>query len=184
MRALPRWYPLLLLWSAAAVGEVAVRVPVVTQVQGVTFFRTSLTIANGSGNRPSGIQLRFSYRSPDGSFQTANLNVGTLGAHRTLFFEDIVQHLKTSGAIRPQDAGAPLFGTLLVTFDAAGFVTEDAIAEARTYSAAGGGTNGIAYIGRENTTAGAHTVKGALRNGAFGADGTTRANLGFVNEGG
>ena len=186
MRTLPgRTLLLLLLFPVTALADIAVRVPVVTQVQGAALFRTSLTVANGSGGHSADIVLRLSYRSlVDGTFQNVTLSEGSLLPHRTLFFEDIVQHFKDEGSIRSQDRTANLFGTLLVTFVASGQQLEDSIAEARTYSAAnGGGTNGIAYIGRNASTAGSDTIKGAVRNGAFGADGTTRANIGFVNEG-
>ncbi len=177
--------PLLLLASSAALADIDVRIPVVTQVQGVVFYRTSLMVGNGSSSRRPVIQMRLVYRSfVDGSIQSATLDEGQLAPHRVLTFDDIIQHFKDSGVIRPADQTAAIFGTLTVSFNANGQVVEDSIAEARTYSpGSGGGTNGIAYVGRNVVTAGSTTIKAAVRNGPLGSDGTTRANIGFVNEG-
>jgi hypothetical protein len=186
MRTL-RWAlaSLAVLGPASAFGDQVVRVPVVTQVQGAAFFRTSVTIGNGSGSRSVNIALRLIYRSPaDGTIQSVTLNEGTLQQSRVLFFEDIIQHFKDEGVIRVQDDDRGLFGTLQVTFVGLDFSLNESIVEARTYSPGGGGTNGIAYIGRKAETAGSEeAIRAALRNGTFGADGSTRANIGFVNEG-
>jgi hypothetical protein len=187
MKALVRSTALFLLCPAFALADISVRVPVVTQIQGAVFYRTSITGGNGNETLRPVIRMRLYYRSPvDGSFQSPTLALADpLLPHRTFFFEDIVQHFKNSGAIRAQDLNAAIFGTLVVTFEVFGMSTEDSIVEARTYSAApGGGTLGIAYIGRDIRTAGSERVKTAVRNGTFGTDGTTRANIGFVNEGG
>lgn len=184
MKALVRAITLLLLCPAFALADISVGVPVVTQIQGAVFYRTSITGANGHETLRPVVRMRLSYRSPvDGSFQTPTLTLdGPLLPHRTFFFEDIVQHFKNSGVIRAQDVNAAIFGTLLVTFEVFGQSLEDTIVEARTYSPApGGGTLGIAYIGRDVRTAGSARVKTAVRNGSFGTDGTTRANIGFVN---
>ncbi len=188
MRTLPgRFLLLLLLLSpVTALADISVRVPVVTQVQGVVLFHTSLTVGNGAGGRTPEISYRLAYRSlADGTFHNITLDGGSILPHRTVFFEDIIQHFKDSGVIRSQDRNIGIFGTLTVTFVDVAQQLEDSIVEARTYSSAsGGGTNGIAYIGRDIRTAGSETIKGAMRNGSFGADGTTRANIGIVNEGG
>jgi hypothetical protein len=163
-------------------------VPVVTQVQGLTFYRTSITISNGSASVTTPVTLLFSYRSPvDGSFQEATLDLSpNLGPRRVRFFDDIIQAFKDAGEIRSQDANAALFGTLLVTFNS---LAEDdkfeAAVVARTYSPApGGGTLGIAYAGRFFCSTGSRgRVIGAMRSGIFGNDGSTRSNLGIVNEG-
>ncbi len=177
--------PFLLLGPMAALADVDLRIPVVTQVQGAVFYRTSLMIGNGSSSRQPLIELRLVYRSSvDHTMQSATLQEGMLAPHRVLTFEDIIQHFKDSGVIRSVDRTAAIFGTLTVSFNANGQLLEDSIAEARTYSPAnGGGTNGIAYVGRNIVTAGSERIKAAVRNGPLGADGTTRANLGFVNEG-
>ena len=176
---------LLVLGSASATADILLRVPVVTQVQGAVFYRTSMTIGNAS-SQTANIILRLTYRSPaDGTMQTtAALNAGALPTSRTLYYEDMIETFKDQGLIRAADAGRALFGTLLVTFDANGLRVDECLAEARTYSpATGGGTNGIAYVGRDSLKAGSGTIKAAVRNGSFGGDGTTRANIGFVNEG-
>jgi len=177
--------PLAFLGAAAARADIDLRVPVGTQVQGVVFYRTSLMIGNGSGSRQPVIELRLTYRSPvDGTMQNATVNEGMLPPRRVLTFEDIIQHFKDEGVIRAADQNAAIFGTIRVSFDATGQALEDSIAEARTYSpGAGGGTNGIAYVGRNVVTARSRTLKTAVRNGPLGADGTSRANIGFVNEG-
>jgi hypothetical protein len=186
MRSL-RWIlvALLLLGPSSLGADIVLRIPVVTQVTGAVLYRTSLTLGNGgTGGASASVALRLIYRSPvDGTMQQANVNPGPLAANRILVYEDIIQFFKQSGAIRATDANAALFGTLRVTFDADNWPLVDSIAEARTYSAAsGGGTNGIAYIGRDVETAGSEVIKAAIRNGSFGPDGTTRANIGFVNE--
>ncbi len=168
---------------AAAVSQ---RVPVVTQVQGVVFYRTLLMIGVASGSPAIAPTLTLTYRSPvDATIQSPALQVGTPisgGTVRT--FEDVVQTFKDSGAIRPADMGAGIFGTL--TVDAPGLTLPSELSVvARTYSpGAEGGTNGIAYVGRDSGTSGsASRVLAFVRNGTFGSDGTTRANIGLVNEG-
>lgn len=176
---------LLLLGPAGAGADMFMRAPVVTQLQGAVFYKTSITIGQATAGNSAGITLRLSYRSPvDGTMQHVSLNAGQLGPYRVLFEEDIIERFKQSGLMRAADVNSPIFGTLLVTFDAADQSANESLVEARTYSPAnGGGTNGIAYIGRNRETAGSEIVKAAVRDGTFGADGTTRTNIGFVNEG-
>lgn len=186
MRTLrPAFLPLLLLGPAVAGADVLLRVPVVTQIQGAVFYRTSITIGNATGGHSTNIVMRLTYRSSvDGSIQNATLDAGSLLPYRVLFFEDIVQRFKDAGVIRAQDVNVAIFGTLRVTFDANDQSVNESLAEARTYSPAnGGGTNGIAYVGRDVRTAGSEIIKAAVRHGAFGSDGTTRTNIGIVNEG-
>lgn len=174
----------LLLSPLPVTATVNRRIPVVTQIQGAVLYRTSVTIGNGRGSGSTPVVMRLTYRSPvDGSLQAAFLSpAGPLSGRRVLVYEDIIQSFKDAGSIRAADLAATLFGTLLVSFEALDNV-EDAIVVARTYSAAtGGGTNGIAYVGVEAGTAGDDGLLTAVRNGAFGTDGTTRANIGFVNE--
>lgn len=174
--------------TSAASAATTKSVSVVTQVQGLTFYRTSITISNGSVFVTTPVNLLFSYRSPvDGSFEEAIVSLSpNLGPRRVRFFDDIIQAFKDAGAIRSQDANAALFGTLLVTFES---LSEDnkfeAAVVARTYSpASGGGTLGIAYAGRCFCQTGSQRrVIGSMRSGIFGNDGSTRANLGIVNEG-
>ena len=186
MHALQRLAATLLLLAPGVAGaDLLLRIPVVTQVQGVVFYRTSITIGNAtSGNTPN-IILKLTYRSPvDGSLQNAGLIQGQLSNYRAVFFEDIIQEFKDAGVIRPADVNSNLFGTLLVTFDANNQAISESLAEARTYSpATNGGTNGIAYVGRDTRTAGSEIIKAAVRDGEFGLDGSTRTNIGFVNEG-
>ena len=74
-------------------------VPVVTQLQGVTFYRTSITLSNGNPTATTPVEMLFSYRSPaDGTFQTATLALSpALGPNQVRFFEDIVQAFKDAG---------------------------------------------------------------------------------------
>jgi hypothetical protein len=161
-------------------------VPVVTQVQGATFYRTSITLTNGNETVTTPVVMTFSYRSPaDGSFQIATLALNpALGPKRVRFFEDIIQEFKNAGRIRSVDASEALYGTLLVDFEALD-IRREAGAVARTYSPApGGGTLGFAYEGRCFCAVGTtDRALGSGRNGAFGTDGSTRANLGIVNQG-
>lgn len=178
---------LAVLVSAAAANASVIRaVPVVTQVQGATFFRTSITLGNGNPVLTTPVDMMFSYRSPvDNTFQIAHLPLSPdLGPHRVRFFDDIIQTFKDAGALRAQDANQALFGTLLLTYSAL-TIRAEANAVARTYSpASGGGTLGIAYASRCFCATGSQfRVLGPGRSGLFGNDGNTRANLGVVNEG-
>lgn len=172
--------------GGAAFAEQVRSVPIVTQVQGAVFYRTSITLSNGNPTVTTPVTMRFYYRSPaDGTFQVATLPLSpALGPLHVRFFDDIVQAFKDAGAIRAQDAGSALFGTLLANFEALTIRAETS-AVARTYSPApGGGTLGIAYPGRCFCETGSRfRVLGAARGGVFGNDGSTRANLGIVNEG-
>jgi hypothetical protein len=175
-----------LLLPVLALAAVSQRVPVVTQVQGAVFYRTFLTIGNASGSPTAATSMTLTYRSPvDGSLQVRPLPLANpIPAGQAQVFEDIIQTFKDAGAIRAQDLGATLFGTLTVT--ASGLSTDSGLSVvARTYSpASGGGTNGIAYVGRGTSSAGSSSkVAAFVRNGNFGTDGTTRANIGIVNEG-
>ena len=172
--------------AAPATASVVRSIPVVTQVQGATFYRTSITLGNGSPTLTTPVDMMFSYRSPaDGTFQIAHLPLSPdLGPHRVRFFDDIIQTFKDAGVLRAQDASQPLFGTLLLTYSALS-IRAEANAVARTYSPAdGGGTLGIAYASRCYCSTGSQQrVLGPGRSGVFGNDGSTRANLGIVNEG-
>ena len=176
----------ILLAPMALQAVVSQRVPVVTQVQGVVFYRTFLMIGIASGSPAVSPTMTLTYRSPvDGSIQRPVLTVSPAiagGTSRT--YEDLIQSFKDAGAIRTQDQSVGLFGTLQVSADALTSPSQLSVV-ARTYSpAADGGTNGIAYVGRDTAEAGsASKVVAFVRNGSFGTDGTTRANIGFVNEG-
>jgi hypothetical protein len=176
-----------LLLCSIAQAEHTKSVPIVTQVQGATFYRTSMTISNGNALLTTPVNMRFSYRAPDGTFQVTQLAVSpNLGPRKVHVFDDIIQEFKDAGAIRAQDANQPLFGTLLVTFDTIGDDNRfEAATVARTYSPSpGGGTLGIAYAGRCFCLTGSQgRVIGSMRSGVFGNDGSTRANLGIINEG-
>lgn len=171
---------------AVLAATVSQRIPVVTQVQGVVFYRTFLMIGVASGS-PSVIPtLTLTYRSPvDGTVQSPALNLATaIGGGEAETFEDVIQTFKDAGSIRTADLGVGIFGTLTVTASNLSLPSELSVV-ARTYSpATGGGTNGIAYIGRDPGSSGSTSELAAfVRNGTFGLDGTTRANIGLVNEG-
>jgi hypothetical protein len=171
---------------ASAEAQEIRNVPVVTQIQGVTFYRTSITISNGNPTITTPVEMLFSYRSPaDGTFQTTTLALSPLGPRQVRFFDDIVQEFKDAGRIRAADVSLGLFGTLLVAFSALD-VRREAEVVARTYSAApGGGTLGFAYHALCFCAAGSQLrILGAGRSGnVFGNDGSTRANLGIINQG-
>jgi hypothetical protein len=185
MRKLSLASLLFLLVVTPVFGEVSFYVPVVTQLQGVVFYRTSLAAVNTG--LPTHLFLVFRYRSPaDNSFQTATyivpVDIPTDGVFAA---DDIIGYLKGKSAIRAADQGAALFGTLEVQFF--GSIVSDRAnfsVIARTYSPGAGnsGTVGISYagnaIGQQSSFRGLITT---LRNGSFGADGNTRANIGFVN---
>jgi len=177
---------LVLAAGATAVAEEVRSVAVVTQVQGAVFYRTSITLSNGNATVTTPVEMLFSYRSPaDGTFQTTTLALNpALGPHRVRFFDDIIQAFKDAGRIRAADASRGLFGTLLVTYAALDIRAEAGVV-ARTYSPGPtGGTLGIAYEGRCFCETGSRfRVLAAGRDGDFGSDGSTRANLGIVNEG-
>lgn len=187
MHLLQRFVATLLLLAPCVAGaDIFLRIPVVTQVQGAVFYRTSVTVGNATSGHATGVLLKLTYRSPvDGTLQTATLDAGQILGYRAVFYEDVIQAFKDAGVIRAADVSSPIFGTLLVTFDANDQAISESLAEARTYSPdTGGGTNGIAYVGRDTRTAGSEVIKAAVRNGQFGLDGTTRTNIGFVNESG
>ena len=174
----------LLLLPGTAAAHTVFSVPVVTQIQGVTFYRTSITIGNANFSVASSVRMTLSYRSPaDGSFQQTVYSPDRLGPFSVLFLEDVIQAFKDAGAIRSQDADLALFGTLRVELDDIEVPFEASLV-ARTYSpASAGGTEGIAYVGRDPLSAGSTTrLRTLLRSGSFGTDGSTRANVGFVNE--
>ena len=102
---------LLLLPTALSFADVTLRIPIVTQIQGAVFYRTSVTIGNGSASHPVNIALRLVYRSlADGTLQSVTLNEGQLQQSRVLFFEDIIQHFRDEGVIRAADASTAIFG--------------------------------------------------------------------------
>lgn len=175
-----------LLLPALLVGAVSKRVPVVTQVQGVVFYRTFLMIGVASGSPAVTPTLTLTYRSPvDGSIQTPTLAPGEpIAGGQAQTFEDVIRSFKDAGAIRSEDVASGLFGTLEISAETLTDPSQLSVV-ARTYSpASGGGTNGIAYVGRDAASSGSSAKLVAfVRNGTFGADGTTRANVGFVNEG-
>ncbi len=161
-------------------------IPVVTQLQGAAFYRTSITLTNGNEVITTPVVMEFSYRSPvDNSFQITTMTLNpALGPKRVRFFEDIIQEFKNAGLIRAADANAALYGTLLVHFEALD-IRAEAGAVARIYTAApGGGTLGFAFEGRCFCEVGTRfRALGGGRDGVFGNDGSTRANLGIVNQG-
>jgi len=177
-----------LLVAASATAATTKSIPVVAQIQGAAFFRTSVTISNANEAATTPVHMLLSYRSlVDNTFQTVTLDLSpALGPRRVVVFDDIIQAFKNAGRIRATDASANIFGTLLVTYDAiAEDAREEAAAVARTYSAGpAGGTIGLAYAGRCYCATGSRfRVLGASRGGVFGNDGSTRANLGIINEG-
>jgi hypothetical protein len=172
--------------SAVLAATVSQRIPVVTQVQGVVFYRTFLMIGVASGSPTAIPTLTLTYRSPvDGTVQSPALTLANaIGGGQAQTFEDVIQTFKDAGSIRTADLGVGIFGTLTVTADTLSLPSQLSVV-ARTYSpATGGGTNGIAYIGRDRASSGSMSrVSAFVRNGTFGMDGTTRANVGLVNEG-
>ena len=173
-------------FASDARADVTRNVPVVTQIQGATFYRTSITLTNGNETLTAPVVMDFSYRSPaDGTFQIATLTLSpALGPKRVAFFDDIIQEFKNAGRIRAADTSQGLFGTLLVTFGVLDIKAEAGVV-ARIYSAApGGGTLGFAFDGKCFCEAGTRfRALGGGRDGVFGNDGSTRANLGIVNDG-
>lgn len=171
---------------ALLLAAVSQRIPVVTQVQGVVFYRTFLMIGVASGSPSVTPTLTLTYRSPsDGSVQSPALTLDEpIAGGQSRTFEDVLQAFKDAGAIRAADHDAGLFGTLEVEAPTLTDPSQLSVV-ARTYSpAAGGGTNGIAYVGRDTAISGSTAgVIAFVGNGDFGASGSTRANIGLVNEG-
>jgi hypothetical protein len=161
-------------------------IPVVTQLQGVAFYRTSVTLTNGNEATTTPVVMEFAYRSSaDDTFQITAMTVSPpLGPKQVRFFEDIIQEFKNRGLIRAADASSGLYGTLQVRFEALN-IRAEAGAVARVYTAApGGGTLGFAFEGQCFCEAGTRfRALGGGRDGVFGNDGSTRANLGIVNQG-
>ena len=172
-------------FTVSAAADVFYEVPVVTQVQGVAFYRTSLAVSNVGPRSVMG--LNFVYRSPvDNTMQSSHRqdSVETFGAFAT---DDIVEFMKsTNSTMRAVDKTVPLFGTLQIEMVSIVDSTDVTIV-ARTYSpgAGGSGTVGIAYVGRPQTAGSLAFTRmtTTVRNGAFGNDGNTRANIGIINFG-
>jgi len=169
--------------SLPIVADVYFNVPIVTQVQGVAFYRTSLAISNvGPGSL---VALIFFYRSPvDNTMQAASVVLPPLATSTAFSSDDIVQFLKTNSDMRAADKAAALFGSLQVELPGVTDPTDVTIV-ARTYSPGpgGNGTMGIAYNGRPNspTTRAFSRMTTTVRNGTFGQDGNARANIGMMN---
>lgn len=186
MRLVRLWVGLVLFSFAAAAGaDVFFDVPVVTQVQGVAFYRTSLAISN-VGPR-SFLAVTFVYRSPvDNTMQSAVFTQPVLESNTAFSSDDIVEFFKVNSDMRAADKTVPLFGTLLIELPEL-IDPADATVVARTYSPGpgGAGTMGIAYLGRPNstTTRAFSRMTTTVRNGTFGQDGNARANIGIINLG-
>jgi len=150
----------------------------------VVFYRTSLAVSNVGPRTSMGVN--FSYRSPvDNTMQYTQANeiLESLGSFSS---DDIVEYMKNRSTMRAVDKTVPLFGTMEIDMPQIVDPT-DVTVVARTYSpgADGNGTVGIAYAGRPNsaTTVAFTRMMTTVRNGTFGHDGNTRANLGFVSIG-
>jgi hypothetical protein len=176
---------LALVTAPAAFAEISFYVPIVTQVQGAAFYRTSLSALNAGEATRAFIVLR--YRSPvDGTFQAASLTTDRIETNGVFAVDDVIDYMKSKGAIRAADQQAALFGTLEVQFfDQALNDPRNFSVTARTYSpgTGGAGTVGIAYAGRPLGFGSNRGLITTLRNGAFGRDGNSRANIGFVTLG-
>lgn len=173
---------LLVVFALSARADVFYDVPIVTQVQGATFYRTSLAISNIG---PASIlAITFIYRSPvDNTMQTA-ANAHPLASGAVFESDDIVDFMKFNAAMRNVDRNQALFGTLFIELPSVTDPTDVSVV-ARTYSPGpgGSGTMGIAYLGRPiNAVNRAFSrLTTTLRNGTFGHDGSSRANIGMVN---
>ena len=172
---------LLVAFALSTRADVFFDVPIVTQVQGAAFYRTSLAISNVGPT--SLLALNFIYRSPVDNTMQSPAAALTLTTGTAFSTDDIVQLMKTSSTMRAADKTVALFGSMLIELTA---VTDpsDVTIIARTYSPGpgGNGTMGIAYAGRPTSTTRAYTrLTTTVRNGAFGSDGNARANIGFVN---
>ena len=172
-------------FAASAAAIVFVDVPVVTQVQGVAFYRTSLAISN-VGPR-SFLAIAFVYRSPaDNTMQSAIFTQEALATNTAFSSDDIVELMKTQSDMRALDKTVPLFGSLQIQLPEVSDPS-DVTVVARTYSPGpnGSGTMGIAYNGRPSSTSTRAFSRATttVRNGTFGQDGNARANIGIINLG-
>jgi len=170
--------------AGSAFADIFYDVPVVTQVQGAAFYRTSLAVSNVGPRTVMG--LNFFYRSPvDNTMQASHKQdtVESLGAFAS---DDIVEFMKSNSTMRAADKTVALFGVLEIEMVSTVEPTDVAIV-ARTYSpgAGGNGTVGIAYLGRPYAVGSLAFTRmtTTVRNGAFGHDGDSRANIGFINYG-
>jgi len=169
--------------AATAGADAFYDVPIVTQVQGAAFYRTSLAISN-VGPR-SFLAITFLYRSPvDNTMQHPVYVQTALETSAVFSSDDIVQFFKTSSDMRAADKTVSLFGSLSIELPDIADPSDVSIV-ARTYSPGptGTGTMGIAYLGRPNgtTTRAFSRMTTTVRNGAFGQDGSARANIGILN---
>jgi hypothetical protein len=186
MRLVRVWVGLVLFSFAAAAGaDVFFDVPIATQVQGVVFYRTSLAISN-TGPR-SLLAITLIYRSPvDNTMQSPAYVLSALDTGAAFATDDLVEFMKNNSPMRAADKTSPLFGSLFIELTAVTDPTDVSVV-ARTYSpgTGGNGTVGIAYLGRNisATNRAFSRLSTTVRNGAFGNDGNTRANIGVINYG-
>lgn len=146
-------------------GGFSVDLPVVVRTRGFsTEFFTSLDITNNTA-QPTDVD--FSYTPADGSAIRSG-SFGTLLGFDNMHTEDVLLSLASAGIIPPGQADST-FGTMLLTFDNAAFLTgNEATAVARVWSFANGSagpTTGTAYRAQPLHTGGAHVLAGLVRNG-------------------
>jgi len=173
----------LFLFAIPAGADTFFDVPIVTQVQGAAFYRTSLAISNAGPT--SFLVITFVYRSPvDNTIQHPVYLQSALETSHAFASDDIVEFFKNNSDMRTADKTAPLFGSLVIELPDVTDATDVSVI-ARTYSPGpgGNGTMGIAYLGRPNSpsTRAFSRMVTTVRNGAFGQDGNARANIGFIN---
>jgi hypothetical protein len=175
---------ILLLFAAPAGADTFFDVPIVTQVQGAAFYRTSLAISNAGPT--SFLVITFVYRSPvDNTIQHPVYLQSALETSHAFASDDIVEFFKINSDMRTADKTVPLFGSLVIELPDVTDATDVSVI-ARTYSPGpgGNGTMGIAYLGRSSFSTANRAFSRmvtTVRNGAFGQDGNTRANIGFIN---
>ena len=168
--------------ALSAAADVFYDVPIVTQVQGATFYRTSLAISDVGP--ASFLAITFVYRSPVDNTMQYPVIGRSLASGAVFESDDIVELMKTNSDMRNVDRNQALFGTLFIELPSVTDATDVSIV-ARTYSPGpnGTGTMGIAYLGRPiNAVNRAFSrLTTTVRNGTFGHDGSSRANIGMVN---
>jgi hypothetical protein len=96
-------------FASGARADVTRNVPVVTQIQGATFYRTSITLTNGNETLTVPVVMDFSYRSPaDGTFQIATLTLSTALGRSAWPSSTTSSRVQNAGRIRAADTSQAL----------------------------------------------------------------------------
>ena len=175
---------ILVLSATAAYADFAVDLPIVTHTTGVsTTFYTALDVTNHTSQSAT---VDFEYIANDLSVSISG-RLATLGAYGNFHTDDILPYLASQSFITASQANG--FGTLLITFTNASFVTgNEASVTARIYNFLNAGQQpsvGLAYRGVALRKNGDHILNSVITNtsNATGTNAKMITNVGLENVG-